>query len=155
MVQREQQPVLGLLQAQQTDTKQRTTLQVERLRGSVPGPPPGLRFTLFLGQEAEILHLQCELELRCDHLHRHRVFHLEVRAQRLVPPYELAQCLMQSFDLQRPNQTQDRRHVVHRPIRQQPVQQPQLLLAERRRENVDGLGPRLRQRPRRDGVRGR
>ena len=123
-MQRQQQPVLGLPQTQQPRPKQRPMLQIERLRRFFLRPSLRLGLTLPGRQRAQILELQFERNLGCNHLHRHRVFHLEPRAQHLVPPHHFAQRRLQCVDVQRPHQTHDRRHVVHRPTGQQPVHQP-------------------------------
>jgi len=134
-MQRQEQPVLALREPEQPPSYQRPTPEIEGRLHLGLHPPPRLHFALGQLQRFQVIDLELHALMRRNELNRTALFELEARAQRLVPLQQIIERPAERLDLELTTEPIQLRNAVHRPHRQQPVQQPQPLLRKGDRES--------------------
>ena len=137
---RHQEHVVVAGEADEGETHQRPSCQIEGLPALVLGQPHRFALGRFARQMSQVDHRQWQIERWRDHLQGHAVFGPERRPQRFVAPDDLVDAAVQRLDIHLEGQTHRFEDVVGRRSRNQLFDEPEPLLSGRHRTDERLLG---------------
>ncbi len=129
--------MFGAAKSQQCCAQQWSGSEIERLACVMRAQPLYFLHTFTFRDVTEIQERQRQRETLGNDLHRFVIDLSESGAQRFMALYDFVEAALQSRDIQIPCEIDGRSHVVSSVIRLQPLQEPQPLLRERKRNNKD------------------